>query len=98
MKQPDFRYMPLYISNFTHGLYPKIGDLYDNFWNPINYIIVCGIGVLVNMSVLLPLSNLFPLWLANLFAIGTAVCWNWANTVGTFGWLWGFKEKKEKKI
>ena len=96
MSESNFKYMSFYISKVARRLDPKVGDLYVKFWNPINYVIICGTGVLINMSVLLPLSNLFPLWLANLFAIGTAVCWNWANTVGTFGWLWGFKEKKEK--
>jgi len=48
------------------------------------------------MLVLLPLSNVLPLWIANLVAILIAWTWNWANSVGPLGFLWGFKEKGEK--
>ena len=89
--------MPLYISNFTHGLHSKIGNLYDKFWNPINYAIIGGIGVAINYAVWVALQNIFVWWMTNAFAIIVAWSWNWSMSVGPFGWLWGFKKKKEKQ-
>jgi hypothetical protein len=93
MTRHKFKYMSSIISKLAYRLHRRIGLLYDKSWNLANYAIVCGIGVLINMSILLPVSKIFPLWLANLFAILTAWMWNWSMSVGPFGWLWGFRER-----
>jgi len=91
----DFKYMPLHISKLAYKLNPKIGKLYDNLWNPINYALVGGIGVLINYLIWFFLQASFPWWITNAFAIGSAWLFNWSMSVGPFGWLWGFREKKK---
>ena len=88
------KYMSHIISTVTHKLHPKIGEFYNKFWNPVNYAIIGGTGILINMTILLPASTILPLWIANLIAIFCAWTWNWTMSVGPFGWIWGFKEKQ----
>jgi len=91
----DFKYMPFHISKLAYKLNPKIGKLYDSLWNPINYAIVGGIGVLINYLFWFFLQMSFPWWITNAFAIGSAWLFNWSMSVGPFGWLWGFRERKK---
>lgn len=66
-------------------------DLYVRFWNPVNYAIVGGFGVIINYVVwALTLSAGLPWFLNNALAILAAWSWNWANSVGPAGYLWGF--------
>jgi len=53
------------------------------------YGLVCGIGIIINMVILYSTVNLFPLWLANIYAILIAWFWNYLNSVGQLGKLWG---------
>lgn len=70
-----------------------IVHIYSDNWKFFNYCIITGIGVIINMVVLLTFSNFIPLWLANLIAIGTAVIWNYHNSVGRFSESWGMKDE-----
>lgn len=100
----NLKYIPFYLSKLAH-IFSKLlkldntrfslTKLYNSFWNPINYAIIGGIGLLINMIILLTLALILPLWLANLVAILTAWSWNWSMSVGPFGWLWGFKERSK---
>lgn len=74
----------------------RLASLYRKYWNPINYAIIGGIGVVINMFVLLSLAPIFQLWFANFIAILAAWLWNWSMSVGPFCYLWGFKPQKEK--
>jgi len=76
----------------------RLVQLYLKWFNLVNYAVVCGIGVGINMYVLLGLANVLPLWLANLCAIGTAFLWNYSMSVGPYGWIWGLSEKKEREV
>ena len=76
----------------------RVVQLYLKWLSLVNYAIVCGIGVGINMYVLLGLANLLPLWMANLCAIGTAFLWNWSMSVGPLGWIWGLSEKKRSEV
>lgn len=75
-----------------------LAKLYVKFWNPVNYALIGGIGVFINYLMWLFLISLtgLPWWLINGVAIVTAWSWNWANSVGPLGWVWGFKERKAK--
>lgn len=70
----------------------QVTNIYRKFWNPINYAIVGGTGVLINYLVWSLLQNVFAWWLVNALAILSAWLWNWGMSVGPFGHLWGFKQ------
>jgi len=82
------------------GAVPKLKGLSDwlyrrylRLWNPINYMIIGGIGVLVNFLVQIPLMFVGVPWVfQNAAGILTAFIWNWSQSVGPFGYLWGFKQ------
>lgn len=78
----------------------RFSEIYLKMLSFINYGIVCGIGVLINMYILLTLAKFVPLWIANCFAILVAWVWNWNFTVGPLGYLFGLspKRRKEKKV
>lgn len=78
-------------------IHPKAGKIYDQLWNPINYAIIGGIGIIINYVVNLLLMSMVGFLLSNIIAILTAWLWNWQNSVGSLGYLWGFKEKQKKK-
>ena len=70
--------------------------LYKRLWNPVNYAIVGGIGVLINFLVWIILLKMgFQWWITNIAAILFAWIWNWSNSVGPFGYLWGFAKRKK---
>ena len=71
----------------------RLINLYLQWVSLVNYAIVCGIGVGINMVVIHALIKIFPLWLANLCAIFTAFLWNWSMSVGPYGWLWGLSSR-----
>jgi len=73
----------------------RISNLYTKFWPVINYVIVAGIGgVLVNYLILSTFITILPLFFANILAIAIASLWNYALTVGPFGYLTGLVSKK----
>lgn len=74
----------------------RFSEIYLKTLSFINYGIVCGAGVLINMYVLLTLADLAPLWLANCFAILMAWVWNWNLTVGPLGYLFGLSPRRRK--
>jgi len=78
------------------NLGPKLAALYARVSNPLNYAMVGGIGVGVNFLVFLLLIGWLPWWFTNIIAIGTAWLWNWSQSVGPFGWFWGFKSRSKK--
>lgn len=68
-------------------------DLYVRFWNPVNYAIVGGFGVIINYVVWAGLMIIgWPWFVINALAILAAWSWNWSNSVGPFGYLWGFQK------
>jgi hypothetical protein len=71
-------------------LYFKVEQIYERYWNPINYAVIGGIGVLINMA-LMNFTITFMNWLfADLISILVAWSWNWSQSVGPFGHYWGF--------
>ena len=74
-----------------------LANLYAKFWNPINYALIGGFGVIINYLVwlLFVSSSGLPWFFINAIAIIMAWSWNWANSVGPLGWLWGFKKRGE---
>jgi len=75
-------------------LIPRIGDflakLYIKRWNFINYAIIGGIGVLINYTIFAVTIQYFPWYVCNIIAIGSAMSWNWINSVGKFCDYWGY--------
>ena len=73
---------------------PKIGEslakLYVKRWNFINYALIGGIGVLINYTVFAVTIQYFPWYVCNIIAIGSAMTWNWINSVGRFCDYWGY--------
>lgn len=63
-----------------------IYEFNPRFWL---YALICGIGVWINMAVLLFLVSIFPLWISNLFAIIVAGSWNYINSLGRLRKYWG---------
>lgn len=76
----------------------RFSEIYLKAYSFINYSLVCGIGVMINMYVLLTLTNFTSmLWLANIGAIIVAWFWNWSFTVGPLGYLFGLSLKRTKR-
>lgn len=95
-----FQYAPKYIHKFLKSFEVKgldFGKMYEQFYNPINYAIVGGIGVLINYLMFALLIGVFPWWITNILAILTAWTWNWSMSVGPFGYLWGFQKQTVKR-
>lgn len=72
-------------------------QLYVKRMHFINYALVCGIGIGINMAFLHGLADVLPLAFANLGAIIMAWMWNYTMTVGSLGHLWGFTKQQEDK-
>jgi len=76
---------------------PKLEEFYKQRLSLINYAVVCGVGVLINMAVI---SFLFDFGLglvvANAIAIFTAFLWNWTFSVGPYGYLFDLGKPPEK--
>ena len=85
-----------YMASLIHKGFCKIGygELYERFWNPLNYAIIGGIGMLINWLVCISLIGSFPWWITSALGILTGWMWNWSMSVGPFGYLWGFSKKK----
>lgn len=75
-----------YLGDFLAGIYVKA-------WNPINYAIIGGIGVLINMILMGSTLQYMPWFISNALAIGCAWLWNWINAVGPLCHHWGFKRQ-----
>jgi putative flippase GtrA len=84
----------------------KVGSkLYLKYLNLFNYAIVCGIGVLINMTIITTVFNMTgELMVSNALAILTAFLWNWSFSVGPFGHVFDLKPpppptiKEEKPV
>lgn len=63
--------------------------LYRKYGNPVNFAIVCVIGVVFYFV----LSNLA----LGFLGLGVGWFWVWLNSVGPFGHWWGFKPVPVKK-
>lgn len=75
---------------------PRLSRFYLLYWNPLNYAVVGGLGVLINFGIWQFCLILgLPWFLNNLIAILCAWVWNWSNSVGPFGYLWGFNKRKD---
>jgi len=104
MKQPkDFTHIRGLIYGLAKTLGgkkygPNLANLYLQFWNPINYALIGGVGIIINYLVWLLFVSFgsLPWFFINALAIITAWSWNWANSVGPLGWLWGFKGRDKK--
>lgn len=94
---PPTEYITPWISGLL-GRIPRAGAWlqrrYLQFWNPVNYALVGGIGVAINFIVWALLIGRLPWFLTNALAIITAWSWNWAMSVGPLGWIWGFRKRK----
>lgn len=79
---------------------PRVGGALSTFYlkmsNPFNYAVVGFIGVLINYLVNGLLIGSLTWWISNALAILAAWLWNWSQSVGPFGWIWGFKQRKKK--
>ncbi len=76
----------------------RYSELYLKAYSFINYALVCGVGVIINMWVLLTISQFAPLWLSNLCAILIAWMNNWVFTVGPYGFIFGLSPHKKREI
>lgn len=75
----------------------RLLHVYMKWMRAINYALVAGIGMFINMAFLHGLVNVLPLAFANLGAIIVAWAWNYTMSLGRFGYIWGFtKQEKEK--
>lgn len=66
---------------------------YVKLWNPINYAIIGGIGVIINFLVWMATIQALPWFLSNFLAIICAWAWNWSQAVGPFCKHWGFEHE-----
>lgn len=98
----DLQYIPRYIWRLSCEIDARLGRhifsrLYIRLLSPFNYALVGGIGVLINYfvwSFLLWAMPWLPWFFINGLAIIVAWSWNWANSVGPWGWFWGFRKRK----
>jgi len=64
----------------------------------LNYAVVCGVGVLINMSIIGVLFNLgLGLYVSNAGAILVAFLWNWTFSVGPYGHIFQLSRKEKKQ-
>lgn len=80
---------------------PWLQQRYLQLWNPANYALVGGIGVLINYAVwglLVSVAPGLPWFITNFLAILCAWSWNWGNSVGPLGWLWGFHRPEKEGV
>ncbi len=75
----------------------RFSEIYIKGMSFINYAVVCGVGVLINMYVLLTLADVLSLWVANIIAILIAWANNWCFTVGPLGYLFGLSPKRTRE-
>lgn len=94
-KRVGLKYFPAVvlhlIATIDKGRYSNYCDLYVKYMSLINYAIVAGIGVLINMFVIYALVNTMPLFMANGIAILVAFFWNWTFSVGPLGYFMGLQ-------
>lgn len=70
---------------------------YEHYWNPLNYMVIGAIGVLIN-TIVMALTLPLMFWLfADFIAILSAWTWNWSQSVGAFGYLWGFNKHEDSR-
>ena len=73
---------------------PKLSKFYLGKVSLVNYAFVCGVGVIINMSIL---SFLFDfglgLLVSNALAIFCAFIWNWTFSVGPYGYFFDLQKK-----
>ncbi len=100
-KRDGLKYFPAIalkiIGNLTRDKYSWASDVYIKYMSLINYAIVAGIGVFINMFVLYSFVAIFPLYMANGIAILIAFLWNWTLSVGPFGYLMGLQAEVEEE-
>lgn len=92
-------YFPAVILKILNLVDPskRYSELYLKGMSFINYALVCGVGVIINMWVLLTISKFAPLWISNLCAILIAWANNWLFTVGPYGFIFGLSPKRTKE-
>ena len=93
----EFHYIPEAIFGILKGN-KRLADLYKRMWNPINYALIGGVGVGINYLIFALLIGMMPWFFTNIIAIICAWSWNWANSVGPLGFLWGFSKKSAKDV
>lgn len=96
-KREGLQYFPalavMIIGQLTKDKRDWAVDMYLKYMSLINYAVVAGIGVIINMIVIYSLIAIFPLFMANGIAILTAFLWNWSLSVGSFGHFMGLKQE-----
>lgn len=100
-KREGLKYFPAImldiIKRLTKDKYSSLADMYVKYLSLVDYAIVAGIGVLINMFVLYSFVAIFPLWMANGLAIFIAFLWNWTFSVGPMGYLMGLQPEIEEE-
>jgi len=74
----------------------RFSEIYLKHLSFINYAIVGGIGVVINMYILLTTAEFVPLWLADILAILVAWSSNWCFSVGPLGYLFGLSPRRRR--
>lgn len=95
----ELKYFPKLVLYLIHkmGASRPVENLYLKYMSLWNYAIVGFVGYLINTMALYNLVNMFPLWLANAFAVLIAFLSNWAFSVGPLGYVMGLSKKEDKK-
>ena len=100
-KRVGLKYFPAIMLNIinilTKDKYSQLAEMYVKYMSLINYAIVAGIGVIINMFVLLTFVSIFPLFMANGVAILVAFLWNWTLSVGPMGYFMGLQPEVEEE-
>ena len=78
---------------FDHPKF-SLADLYVKQWNILNYFIIGGVGVIINYSMFFMFVGSLGWEITNIIAIGTAMLWNWSNSVGIFCEYWGYTKNE----
>jgi len=99
METKDLAFFPRLILGLVKVLTPdeRWQRFYLRWMKPINYAIICTIGMVINELVLRWLVIFLPFYLANFGAVVALLFWLTSMLVEPFGYLWGFQSKPIKE-
>jgi len=68
----------------------KTKKLYLEWMSLVNYTLVMAVAYVIYVGLTRAVRLLALGWIGDALAVVLAFYWSWSQTVGPFGWVWGF--------